>query len=122
MRLIDREMDYMDGEAIYLAGRNLDIISERNITAFFEMDSANKDVNSLIERCVMMVDWVIEHATERQLTILYGRLLGMTETEIASQHSITQSAVNQRARSAGWPLIKDTLHVLEHIDFERYVE
>lgn len=122
MRLIDRSMDFMDGEAIYLAGRNLDAISEKNIPACFEMAADNKDVNFLIDNSVLLVDWMIEHATERQLPILYDRMMGLIERDIARNRSMTQSAVNQRARNAGWPLIKDTLEVLEQIDFERYVE
>ena len=41
--------------------------------------------------------------------------------EIARSLSISQGAVNQRAMNAGWPLIKHTLTLLEHINYDRYV-
>ena len=121
MRLVDRRLDYMDGKAIYLAGRNLDYISERKIPSFFEMDSDAKDVNTLIRNNIRLIDWMVEHATERQIPILYGRLMEKSEGTIARELSMTQSAINQRAGNAGWPLIRDTLRILEQVDFKKYV-
>lgn len=122
MRLIDREVDIMDGAAIYLAGRNLDFITDRGYTSYFEMDSENSEVNSLIDNSVMLVDRIVGQATERQVPILYDRLKGKTEVEIARSLSISQGAVNQRAMNAGWPFIKHTLTLLEDIDYKGYVE
>ena len=122
MRLIDREVDIMDGAAIYLAGRNLDFITDRGYTSYFEMDSENSEVNSLIDNNVMLVDRIVGQATERQVPILYDRLKGKTEVEIARSLSISQGAVNQRAMNAGWPFIKHTLTLLEDIDYKGYVE
>ena len=122
MRLIDRNMDMMDGAAIYLAGRNLDFISDKGLTSCFEMASGDREINSLIDNNVMLVDRMIGQATDRQLPILYERLIGKTEVEIARNLYISQGAVNQRAKNAGWPFIKQTLTLLEHIDFGRYVE
>ena len=42
--------------------------------------------------------------------------------EIAQRLSISQGAVNQRAMNAGWPFIKHTLAILEHIEYGKYVE
>lgn len=122
MRLIDREVDIMDGPAIYLAGRNLDIIADRGLTSFFDMNSEDSEVNALIDNNVMLVDRIVGQATERQVPILYDRLRFKTEVEIARSLSISQGAVNQRAMNAGWPFIKQTLTLLEDIDFDKYVE
>lgn len=122
MRVIDREMDLMDGPAIYLAGRNLDFISEKGLTAFFEMDSKQEDITVLIDNSLMLVDRIVGQSTDRQVPILYSRLKGMTENEIARGLDISQGAVNQRAKNANWPYIKLTLSVLEDIDYERYVD
>ena len=65
---------------------------------------------------------MVGHATDRQIPILYERLRGKTEVEIAQSLSISQGAVNQRAMNVGWPFIKHTLTLLEHIDFCSYVE
>ncbi|MBQ5979537.1 MAG: hypothetical protein IJL58_05910 [Bacteroidales bacterium] len=121
MRLIDRDLDMMDGVAIYLAGRNLDYIADKGLTSYFEMDSKNDEVNSLIDNSVMLVDRIVGQSTERQVPILYDRLSGKTEVEIARSLSISQGAVNQRAMNAGWPFIKHTLKLLEQMDYDRYV-
>lgn len=121
MRLIDREEDFMDGEAIYIAGRNLDYISERGIPVAFGMDSRERDISTLITNSLLLVNDIIESSTDKQLPILYDRISGLTENEISRKLSISQGAVNQRAKNAGWPLIRNTLDVLENLDFEKYV-
>ena len=121
MRLIDREMDIMDGAAIYMAGRNLDFIADRGLASYFEMESGNGDVNSLIDNNLTLVNRMVGQSTEKQISILYHRLRGKTEVEIAQRLSISQGSVNQRAKNAGWPFIKQTLALLENIDYGRYV-
>lgn len=122
MRLVDKKEDFMDGEAICIAGRNLDYISGKGIPAFFGMNSDDENVKALIVNSLLLVNNLVESSTEKQLPILYDRLHGIMEKEIALRLQISQGAVNQRAQGAGWPLIKDTLNVLEHIDYEWYVE
>lgn len=122
MRLVDRKEDFLDGEAIYIAGRNLDFILGKGISAFFEMKSDDENIKALIANSLLLVNNLVESSTERQLSILYDRLHGIMEREIALKLQISQGAVNQRAQGAGWPLIKNTLDVLEHIDYEWYVE
>ena len=122
MRVIDHEMDLMDGPAIYMAGRNLDRMAGGRSNSCFEMETNYDDVNALIDNSLTFVDRIVEQATARQVPILYSRLMGRTENEIASRQIISQGAVNQRAKSAGWPFIKYTLNLLEHINYDRYVE
>lgn len=121
MRLVDKKEDFLDGEAIYIAGRNLDHISERGIPASFGMHGADEDMTSLITNNLLLLENLFVHLTERQCPVIFYKLLGLTENEIARDLSITQTAVNLRSRNAGWTGIKDTLKVLEQIDFDRYV-
>ena len=122
MRLIDKDNDFLDGEAIYIAGRNLDHISERDTPFAFGMHSVDKNVNSLITNNLMLLEHFFIRMTEKQCGVIFHKLLGLTEKEIAQQLAITQAAVNLRSRNACWPLIKDTLRVLEQVDYDRYVE
>lgn len=122
MRSVDKEDDFLDGEAIYIAGRNLDRISEKDLPVSFGMYSVDDVVNLLIINNLSLIDRLFESLTERQCLVLFHKLLGQTEKEISRVLEITQTAVNLRAKNAGWSSIKDTLDILEHIDYERYVQ
>jgi hypothetical protein len=122
MRAVDKKEDFLDGEAIYLAGRNLDFISERGIPVAFGMRTADEALNALITNNLMLLEDTFIRLTEKQCIVVFHKLLGLTEMEIARELGITQTAVNLRARNAGWSRVKDTLDILEHIDYEWYVE
>ena len=78
-------------------------------------------MTSFITNNLLLLENLFVHLTERQCPVIFYKLLGLTENEIARDLSITQTAVNLRSRNAGWTGIKDTLKVLEQIDFDRYV-
>ncbi len=121
MRLIDKQNDFLDGEAIYIAGRNLDYIKENGLYSVFGMNSTNRDVKALISGNLTLMDVIINSVTQRQCPVLYYKLRKFKETKIAELLSITQAAVNIRAKHADWRLIQETLETLENINFKRYV-
>ena len=121
MRIVDREEDLLDGEAIYIAGRNLDYIAYRNIPVAFGMNSSNKDIENLIENNLLLLDTLLYELTSRQSDVLYYKLMGYPEMEISQRLGISQAAVNLRARNAGWQQIKAALKVLENINYGDYV-
>ncbi len=121
MRIVDREEDLLDGEAIYIAGRNLDYIAYRNIPVAFGMNSSNKDIENLIENNLLLLDTLLYELTSRQSDVLYYKLMGYPEMEISRRLGISQTAVNLRARNAGWQQIKAALKVLENINYGDYV-
>lgn len=122
MRIVDREGDLLDGDAIYIAGRNLDYISDRNIPVAFGMKTAHSDIEDLIANNLLLLNTLLYELTSRQCAVLYYKLLGYPEMEIARRLGISQAAVNLRARNAGWQQIKDTLNILENINYGDYVD
>lgn len=122
MRIVDKEEDLLDGDAIYIAGRNLDYISGKDIPVAFGMNSSYTDVEALIANNLLLVDALFYELTSRQSEVLYLKLMGYPEMEIARMLGISQAAVNLRARNAGWQQIKDTLKVLENINYGEYVD
>lgn len=122
MRIVDREEDLLDGDAIYIAGRNLDSIAGRNIPIAFGMKSSYADVEVLIDNNLVLLDTLLYGLTARQSDVLYYKMMGYPEREIARMLRISQAAVNLRARNAGWQQIKATLKVLENIDYGEYVD
>lgn len=122
MRIVDREEDLLDGDAIYIAGRNLDYIAGRNIPVAFGMKTSYIDVETLIDNNLQLLDTLLYDLTARQSDVLYYKLMRYTEIEIARKLGISQAAVNLRARNAGWQQIKATLKVLENINYGEYVD
>lgn len=120
MRIIDRPADIMDGEAIYIAGRNLSKITATGQYSSFGMNMRDVNIGYLINMCISLLDDLINSLSAKQSTVIYYRMLGMTEVEIADMLNISQSSVNSRSRIGGWKLISDTLNVYERINFLDY--
>jgi len=124
MRYVDYEEDIMDGEAIYIAGRNLDYISANGLYSAFGFNYASDEyeiIQRLARNLLAFIDDLFEQMTTRQSLVVHYLLLGCKEVEIAGLLSISQAAVSLRARNAGWALIKASLETFNRIEFERYV-
>ena len=124
MRVADQKNDIMDGEAIYNSGRLLE--SQQKTTKdkpsikrslFF----GSKDVvlSSQMDVILGLLDAILKEMTIRQSEILYYKLLGANEEEIASKLSIKQSAVNQQSNSFSWSSIESAVNYFEKLNFEQ---
>ena len=107
----DKENGIIDGEAIYFSGRrvneerttyNKERIVIKN-TLFFISD--NESLNENISTIVGLLDVLISNATAKQCKILYLRLLGLSEHQIATQLGVKQPTVNKQLTSIGWNAI-----------------
>ncbi|MCK9343597.1 MAG: RNA polymerase subunit sigma-70 [Massilibacteroides sp.] len=123
MRVVDFNSGIIDGEAIYLSGRKIaeqsssgkDKVVIKN-TLFFEMKEG-----AIASGCRVIVDLLdnrVNSATTRQCEILYYKLLGLSEAEIAAKLSIKQSGVNQHSSAVGWNSIEHALTYYEQLNFE----
>lgn len=121
MRIVDSQIDVMDGEAIYIAGRNLNRIADTSLTSVFGFGAVDKNLSDLINISISLLDDLINSLSTKQSAVIYYMLLGLNQTKIANLLCISQSSVNSRAQKAGWRLIVDTLRVYERIDFMDYV-
>lgn len=121
MRIIDPQIDIMDGEAIYIAGRNLNKLAGMSSTSTFGFVAGDSNLTELINISISLLDDLINSLSAKQSAVIYHLLLGRNQTEIARLLFISQSSVNSRAQKAGWRLIADTLRVYERINFMDYV-
>ena len=121
LRINDPKIDIMDGEAIYIAGRNLYKISESPLTSIFGMNMSDRNVLNLLNISITLVDDLVNSLSAKQSEVIYWRLLHRTEIEISNILEISQSSVNSRSRIGGWKLISETLNVYEQINFSDYV-
>lgn len=104
----------IDGEAIYLSGReisggttyNKERIVIKN-TLFFVAN--NDKLNTIFQPVLSLLDVLFSKATSRQCEVLYLKLLNCQEEEIAQKLGISQSAVNQHSTSVGWNAIDEAV-------------
>lgn len=122
MKLVDKELGILDGDAIYLSGRkmdeqktsNKDKIIVKNTLFFCSKDEELAYKFSVIAE---LLDVIINSATPKRCEILYHRLSGKNETEVAKWLGVTQSNVNQHSTSAGWNAIDQAVKYFEQITF-----
>ncbi|MEM0517041.1 MULTISPECIES: fumarate hydratase [Aequorivita] len=114
------EEGIIDGEAIYLSGReisgettyNKERIVIKN-TLFFA--SKNEDLNKNFQPLLALLDVLFSKATARQCEVLYLKLMKNQEDEIAKQLGIGQSAVNQHSTSVGWNAIDEAVNYFKMV-------
>lgn len=120
LRISDKELGIIDGEAIYQSGRALTELTEsRSETLSF---ASNNSSLSCIEVICSLVDTIINKATARQCEILYYKLLRYNELKIAKVIGINQSAVNQHAAAASWNAISKAVTYFENYPFNTISE
>ncbi|MBG44758.1 MAG: fumarate hydratase [Aequorivita sp.] len=114
------EEGVIDGEAIYLSGReisgettyNKERIVIKN-TLFFA--SKNEDFNKNFQPLLALLDVLLSKATSRQCEVLYLKLMNNQEDEIAKRLGIGQSAVNQHSTSVGWNAIDEAVNYFKMV-------
>ena len=120
MRVADKDRDVLDGDAIYYSGRMLEKADREGLSAKRSMFFASKDPLFTEQMDVMLglLDVLFKDATARQCEILYYKMVGLSEEEIAAKLSIKQSAVNQHSNAASWKAIESAVNYFEKLNFE----
>lgn len=109
--------DMLNGPAISISGRNLDRIARnRDIYTAFEASPAHVGLSNLMDSYVAMLGSLVDSYSVKQAEVVFYKLLGMKELEIARRLGIYQSSVNTRSTSAQWGLLHTAIK-----DFENFV-
>ena len=119
MRIVDREQGIMDGEAIYLSGRSLAKMGSLSKGAL-TIETINENLSQNLRVIAVLTDAILNDATPKQSQVIYYKLLGYKESEIAEKMNIYQSGVNNHSSSAKWYCIEEALNYFEQIKFENY--
>mgnify|MGYP006366903429 FL=1 len=119
MRIVDREQGIMDGEAIYLSGRSLAKMGSLSKGAL-TIETINENLSQNLRVIAVLTDAILNDATPKQSQVIYYKLLGYKESEIAEKMKIYQSGVNSHSSSAKWYCIEEALNYFEQIKFENY--
>jgi len=111
----DPEKGIIDGEAIYKSGRAISKESTHNkdrivIKNTMFVSTNDTTLKNTLETLLALLDHILSKITTRQSEILYHKLLGKTEKEIAAHLRISQPSVNQHSTASGWNAIDKTVH------------
>ena len=117
MRIIDKSLDMMDGEAIYLSGRALSDMRDKTSDSF-QIVMADDVSHGALAVVLSLLNQLINRATRRQCETLYIRLLSKDDAETAKKMGISRPGVNQNLRNMGWDAIERSLKYFEQLNFE----
>lgn len=119
MKYVDAKEDIMDGPAIYLSGRNLDAIgANRDVYSIIGLESDAVGIHWLLDSYVSLLDNLISSYSNKQVEVVFYKLLGYKERQISEMLNIYQSAVNSRSSLAKWGLLEMAIKDFEHLNFE----
>lgn len=117
MRIVDKELDMMDGEAIYLSGRALTDMRDK-IRDSFQIVLKNDVSKGALSVISMLLNHIINKATSRQCETLFHRLQYSTDAEVAEMMNITRPGVNQNLSNMGWDAIERSVYYFEQLILE----
>ncbi len=100
-----------DGEAFRLSGEALDNLTQG--PQRLGLKTFNASFNEQMEPSILLLDALIQKWTQNQAELVLYKLQDKKEDEIASQLKITQSAVNQRTKTAQWTAIDKLIRYFE---------
>ncbi len=93
-----------DGTAFRLSGRTLDTLKPENKK--FMIKTTSDEINKELELECSMLDALLSNWSVKSSEVIYHVLEDKTQLEIAELVGISQSAVQQRLKTANWPVIE----------------
>lgn len=105
---IDREaISESNGQAFQFSGRTLDEMKTENRKT--RLKTELEEVNAEFNTSFFLMDTITDKWSTASAEVVYYLLSGLKEREIATEINISQSAVNQRKKAAGWEAISELL-------------
>ena len=111
LSLFDKTSGIIDGEAIYLSGRAVNEITNTKQTLAFR--SNKKKWDDCFDSTFNFLDFLLNKYTTMQCKVLYYKLLGKSEKEIAKILNKSISTVNQHSTSIGWYAVASAVQYFE---------
>jgi len=117
MRIVDRRLDMMDGEAIYQSGRALMDMRDKTKDSF-QIIMKNDVTGGALSVISVLLNQIINKATGRQCETLFYRLQYKVDADVAKEMKITRPGVNQNLNNMGWEAIERSIKYFEQLKFE----
>lgn len=112
--------DIIDGPAIYLSGRKMQkAAGATDESTIFQIEQGYdvNGVSTLVSGMVTLLDKKIDGYTAKQCEVVYWKLRGLKEDEIAEKLHISQPTVNRRSTSAEWKSVENAINAFESFNF-----
>lgn len=93
-----------NGQAFQLSGRTLDEM--KNEGRKLKLSTPVENINQEFNTSLFLFEVIADKWSTASAEVIYYLLQGMKETDIAAEIGISQSAVNQRKKAAGWDAIE----------------
>ncbi len=111
----DKNNGIIDGEAVYLSGRKINDESTHNkkrivIKNTLYFVSTNPQLNQQFEAFFSLIDFILNKATAKQCEVVFYKLQGFKEKEIAAIMDVSQPVINQHSLSVGWNALETAVN------------
>jgi hypothetical protein len=101
-----------DGEAYRISGRNLDSLKENKQTIVIDSDDLNSEALKIES---VLLNSIIESITPSQSIVLFHKLRGHKESDIAKSLHLAQSTINQHSQAGNWNTISKYVDYFEKL-------
>lgn len=101
------------GDAYTNSGRTVDMMKKKKRFIFFTSEISNLDEELYVE--LLLLEEIFSGWKRSSAEVVNFLLIGLSEYEIADKLGITQSAVNQRKKTAGWSGIQALIMRFEQL-------
>jgi hypothetical protein len=101
------------GDAYTYSGRTLDSMKKQKRTVAIK--TYDYTLNAELETEFKLLEIILSGWTVNSAEVIYWTLLGLNEKEIGAKLKKTQSAINQRKKTAGWNGIEPLLKRFEEL-------
>jgi len=98
-----KEISESNGPAFQFSGRTLDEMKTENRKTRLKTDF--EEINSEFDTSFYLLDTITDKWSTASAEVVYYLLKGLKEREVAEAINISQPAVNQRKKAAGWDAI-----------------
>ena len=112
LRTNDKFKGIMDGEAIYNSGRALEKMGAYDL---FSIKSDYKTTEPIVRALFLLVNHIMVRVSARQSQVLFMKLQGMSDAEIAQSMAITRIGVYLHLKTIGWSAINAALQCYENM-------
>jgi len=107
-----------NGQAFQFSGRTLDDMKKENRK--LQLKTPVENINNEFNTSLYLFDTLADKWSIASAEVIYYLLNGFKETDIAIELGISQSAVNQRKKAAGWDAIDSLLYRYETLINEHF--
>jgi len=109
-----------NGEAFQFSGRTLDEMKKTGKK--MTLKTGIEEVNNEFDNAFLLFDTITDKWSSASAEVIYYLLKEMKETEIAEILGISQSAVNQRKKAAGWDAILSLMERYEQVMKQHFID